>query len=500
MSKRKKKRNRFRNLQKEKKLKLSERRQQEFRAQIAKLQAERILYLPLDIGKNVHWFRADSGAGRNVHLPQPLTTDQVGYTYWQQCLRSYLSSGHFDLIVLGYEPTGVYHETWSRAILTDFEPFLDSDSYPSLRYRSLNPYQVKLEREKITMRPSKNDPLDLRAMLALLQQGQGNPVSLPDPHTALLRQYVYFARKATAELKAARNDLLRQLDRIWPGAVVNVRRFKRAHPNLPVPQPIVSSRPFERLSLRCLLDHCPNPYRIQELGIQGIIDLFHQNGYRCGHKTAQRILDCAQRALPNPPQVVEVFCLGLQQLLVDEQHWLARRQWAEQHLETITRHTPARHLLSIRGMSPTWAAFYLDLVGSPPHFDWPDQVWAYVGFDPIEKQSGDSKKVYKISRHGEAFHRHTLTWMTNLVAGHHPTFGQFFIQAEERGMGLWKASIHTAHKLHRVCFKLLLEERPYIDHTHPDDFARWRAYWLAYRQHRARPKHKPHPGPWRPTR
>lgn len=500
MSKRQQKRQRFRHWQKEKTLKLNERRRQEFAALVALYPAERILYLPLDIAKNVHYFRADTAAGRPVHPPAPLPTDQAGYDYFHRQLHSALSGGQFDLVILGHEPTGVYHETWARALLTDFAPALAEPNAPRLLYRLLNPYQVKLEREKLNLRPHKSDPLDLIAMASLLQQGQGNPVTLPDPHLALLRQAVFFARHAAAQLKAARIELLRQFDRIWPGAVVNLNRFKQAHPDLPLPQPLVTSKPLDRQTLRGLLEHCPNPYHLRQLDPAGIIALFHHHGLPCGPKTAQRILDCARRALLNPPAVVEVYCHGLALLLADEQHWLDRQTWAEQQLASLVLHTPARHLLTIPGLTPTWAAYYLDLVGAPPHFDWADQVWAYVGFDPIRHQSGDSNptKTFHLSRRGDPFHRHILTWMGQLVAGHHPTFGQHFIAAEQRGLGLWGAAIHTAHKLHRLCFCLLRENRPFYDDTPPDDFARWRAYWLAYRQYRRQPQRHPHPGPWLP--
>lgn len=89
--------------------------------------------------------------------------------------------------------------------------------------------------------------------------------------------------------------------------------------------------------------------------------------------------------------------------------------------------------------------------------------------------------------------------MACLVAGHHPAFGLTFIQAEQRGLGLWGAAIHTAHKLNRTCFRLLLDQRPYNDTTHPDDFARWRTFWLAHRQHRKSPKTTLAPAAWRPT-
>jgi len=391
MSNRKQKRNRFRNRQKEKKLKLNEQRQREFAGLVANYPAGRILYLPLDIGKNVHWFRADTAAGREIHRPTPLTTNQVGYDRLLGHLRHYLSDGHFDLVILGHEPTGIYHETWSRAILDEFESYLaQNGSNGPLLYRLLNPYQVKLEREKLNLRPHKTDPLDLIAMRSLLQQGQGQPAYLPPAEVALLRQFVFFARQARSNIRAARIELLRQFDRIWPGAVVNVKRFQQAHPHLPVPTPIVKTKPLERQTLRCILEHCPNPYHIREMDLEAIIDLYHHHGFQCGEKTAQRILTCAQQALLNPPQIVEVYCQGLAHHLADEQHWVQRQAWAEQQLESVVHHTPGRHLLSIRGLSPTWSAYYLDLVGAPPHFDWADQVWTYVGYDPILKQSGDS--------------------------------------------------------------------------------------------------------------
>jgi len=354
----------------------------------------------------------------------------------------------------------------------------------------------------LTLRPRNTDSIALLAIASLLKQGEGNPVVLPDPQTALLHQYVFFAHQATRKLRAIRIDIQRQLDRIWPGAVVNIRRFKRAHPDMSPPVPIVQTRPLERQSIRLLLEHAPNPYLVRDLGIDGIIDLFHRHDARCGPATAGRIWNCANNSLLQPPQIVAVYVSGLELLVADEDHWLQRHQWAEEHLETIAHATPARHLLSIRGISPLWAAYYLDLIGYPPRFDWADQVWAYVGFDTVIDQSGDDdpNKRFCTSRRGDPFYRHVLSWMATLVAGHHPTFGQVFIAAEERGKGVWGAAIHTARKLHRLCFRLILDDRPYRDDTHPDDFARWRTYWLAYRQHRSKPKEHPHPGPWLPTR
>jgi len=159
-------------LQKERKQQLSEQRRREFAALVAGLEADRILYLPLDVGKNVNWMRADTGAGRIVHPSKDLLTDQTGYTYWQQSVFSYLTSGQFDLAVTGNEPTGIYHENWAYHILDDFAPYLAEGAHPKLLYRFINPYQSKLERQKLTLRPRNTDPIALLAIASLLKQGR----------------------------------------------------------------------------------------------------------------------------------------------------------------------------------------------------------------------------------------------------------------------------------------------------------------------------------------
>ena len=78
MSKRTEKRCRFRNEQKEQHLLVNARRQADHQACVANLPPERILYLTLDIGKNVNWSRADTDTGRMVIAPQEWTDLERG--------------------------------------------------------------------------------------------------------------------------------------------------------------------------------------------------------------------------------------------------------------------------------------------------------------------------------------------------------------------------------------------------------------------------------------
>lgn len=497
-SQRQAKRNRFRQRQQAQQVQRQEAQRQAFAALTAPLAPARILYVALDIGKNVHWLRADTGAGQVVQAAQPLVTTQAGYATCAQLLQQWLTQGAFDLIVLGHEPTGIYHEAWGYHLQQDFAAYLPATAHPRWLYQWVNPYQVKLARQQATLRPHKTDPLDLLAISQVLRQGYGQPVPTLDPATARLHQQVFLAHQAARQLKATHLQILRQVDRLWPGALVKTGPFARTHPDLPAPTPLIGTRPLERTTFRVLLEHCPNPYTVRELGPTGLITLFHQHGARCGPVTAQRIYDNAVQALLPGPDHLAVYLEVLQALLADEAHWQERRATAEATLVALTTETPARHLLALPGLTARQAAYYFSLIGAPPRFTCASQVWAYVGFDPIRQASGDSAHTYTLSRRGDACYRHLLTWMAVLVASHHPTFGLCWQAAETRGLGYWGAAIHTAHKLNRLCFALITEDRPWVDATPPEDLPRWHTYWVAYHQQRQNP-HRPDPGVWTPS-
>jgi transposase len=89
---------------------------------------EKMLFVAMDIGKNVHW----------------------------------LAEPRYELIVLGHEPTGVYHENWARALLNRYARHMITAAQPRLDYRFLNPLLVKRQRETLTSgRRRKTDALDL---------------------------------------------------------------------------------------------------------------------------------------------------------------------------------------------------------------------------------------------------------------------------------------------------------------------------------------------------
>ena len=66
------------------------------------------LFVPLDIGKNVHWCAGYEGYDlKPVVEPFKVRSDQSGYERVTSIIDGLLSSGQYDRVVLGHEPTGL---------------------------------------------------------------------------------------------------------------------------------------------------------------------------------------------------------------------------------------------------------------------------------------------------------------------------------------------------------------------------------------------------------
>jgi hypothetical protein len=271
-----------------------------FRQCLAQVGYDRVLILLLDIGKNVHWATALTAAGQELAQPFKLPTTRTGLNRFLALADPLIGSSRFDLVLLGHEPTGVYHEPWARAFMDHYATYLAEQAAPRMDYIFFNPYQVKLARQQTHLRHRKNDPRDLAAMFDLMTRGLGNPAFLPTGVEMLIRNEVGFIRAQSRLLGRLERQLLQQFDRLWPGAVVNVAKFSTAHPGVDKPTPIIQTHPFQRQRIRVLLQHCPNPYHLRALSDPEILDLYRSHATRAGPALLNVLRTWAEHAVLLP--------------------------------------------------------------------------------------------------------------------------------------------------------------------------------------------------------
>jgi transposase len=444
-------------------------------SEIHRLDPSRVLLVALDIGKDVHVLTLRTAAGDELLPPTELDTLGSGFAFLSSLLDLHLASGAFDLVLLGHEPTGVYHEAISAALVERYRPHLTGLAQPPFRYRLLNPSSVKQQRLRTTHRQRKTDAIDVAAIASLLAEGQGNPLALLDPPAQQLRLVLGELRRLTKQHFQLATDLLRTLDRLWPGALGDHRRFSRAHPDRAPLLHLVDSRPLQRDRLRVLLQYCPDPHALRALGPDGLRQLFHSHGLRCGPATVERILAVLDQSLLPPPAVSAVLATQLQQRFALYQTYEQQIASAEQQAQALLPLTSGHVLTSLPGIGPVLAARYLAGIGDVSRFPSARHIWAFAGLDLNVSDSGNHRSKGAISQRGSPYLRATLYQIGFMTALHCPEMIALYQAARQRGLCDVRATIHVANKVNRVMYAMLVSQQPYRSPLTPQQEEHWRA-------------------------
>lgn len=447
------------------------------------------LIIAADIGKNVHWFGCYDDRLTEVVAPRKVRSHQPGFHEFTAVVDPLLASGRFRAAVLGHEVTGVYHEPWAWLIQAHYQSWMASEAACPLTYRWLNPLLTKKRQDEHALRPRSTDRTAVYAVADGLADGLGHPAHLCTGADAQLRELVRTWEQLHRQQRHLARQLGPQLDRLWPGAIADVKRFRAAHPELEPPLPIVQTQALDRDRLAALLLHCPNPHEALALGADGLQALLREHVGRAGPKTVQALLTMLRQAPLPPPDVAALYA---QRLQADYQAYTdlsARLEALIAAIEALAATTDARFLDSVPGISPLLAARYLVAIGQAAYYQAAAQIWALAGYDLVTAESGDTKRLGHITKRGSPAFRDALYQIGYHTASQCPPIGHTFLDARARGLDEVAATIHAAHKANRLCFTLLTEQRHYrpVTAEEEDQFrARWQRFHQKHR--RCRPQ------------
>lgn len=413
------------------------------------------LYVPLDIGKNVHCYGVYAGADlQEIVPPQEIRAHRGGYERFRSALQRLAAMYPQAQIIVGWEPTGVYHEPWAYGLLGDCRQLVD--------LQRVNPYRTRQKRKQLHSRAEhKSDRIDVLSLAYCLRDGNGRPFQVPALGVQALalwcRRYGILRR----DRQRLANRLRSQLDRLWPGMLADVPAFRRAHPTLESPEPLVATQPFKRRLVQTLLKVDPNPYTWQALSETEIRAKLRAGGMRCGPKTAQKVARVAQNAMLLPPSVVELLAEQVRQDFENLQQTQATMARLRCQAEAQVQRLPGAVIATVPGLSAFQAAQYVGLVGEAERFEHADQVWALVGFDVVQNDSGDRRRRGKLTKQGAAYGRAVLFQMGLSASMACPAIGRAKQRALKRGKTKVEATLHAAHKTNRICFHLYRQRIPF---------------------------------------
>jgi transposase len=419
--------------------------------------------VPVDVGKNVNWFAVYAGFELAPQVePRKVRTTRAGLAQLTHILDDLLTRGSYKRIVLGMEPTGVYHENWARALEERYHAYRTAPAQPHFDFRFINPVVVKRRRSTLHGgRPRSTDPIALQAIALCLRDDLGYPASLSQGDGGRFAGWAQDYRQSQRRRRRLEIALRAQIDRLWPGLLVNVDRFAAMHPDMEPPVPLVTTRPLTRKSIQAILQHCPNPHQFLALDVEGIQAFFRHHVGRCGLKTARKAYRVVAQAVLPPPDIAAWLASQLQTQVAHYYYLADHIADLHQQVDSLVPDSPAAVVTTVPGLGNQLAARYLAYLKHHRRFQRAAEIWAHAGFDLVTSESGDYRRLGQITKKGHPGLRDTLYLMGLNVAQQVPAIARTKARAKKRGKGEVGATLHAAHRVNRICHRLLYDQVPY---------------------------------------
>jgi len=145
---------------------------------------------------------------------------------------------------------------------------------------------------------------------------------------------------------------------------------------------------------------------------------------------------------------------------------LALEEQAEEIMQLIrsladeTMQRDAEILTSMRGIGDKTAFnFLIEMGGDIKAFEHDRKLIAAAGLDPTTYESGKYKGQSKISKRGNRHLRRVIWLMTTKVIISNEVFRTYYFKRRKEGLIYKKAVLATAHKLIRVMFSMLVNQK-----------------------------------------
>jgi transposase len=333
-------------------------------------------------------------------------------------------------LLLGMESTASYHS----ALFS----YLTAKGY---RVAIINPLLIA-NFAKLSLRKTKTDKKDAFtiAQFLLLQK---ETLATGSPQLTELKDLSRRRERLVDQMTSLKNDMKRILSVTFPELETIAGVFTKS-------------------TLR-LLTEFPSAHAIANAGYDALAALvFSRSGGRKPSASVQARMDAARASGGAASQAKELILKQEASLL------LSLHEQAEEIMNLIKDlsgekiQRGAEILTSMRGIGDTTALnFLIELGGDIKAFENDRKLIAAAGLDPTTYQSGKYKGKSKISKRGNRHLRRVIWLMTTKVIISNEVFRTYYVKRRNDGLIYKMAVLATAHKLIRVMFSMLVNQRSF---------------------------------------
>jgi len=335
-----------------------------------------------------------------------------------------------ETALIGMESTASYH----IALFS----YLTAQGY---RVAIINPLLIA-NFAKLSLRKTKTDKKAASTIAEfLLLKKEALAMETEPPRLGELKDLSRRRERLADQMTALKNDMLRILSVTFPELETITGVFTKS-------------------TLRFLVQF-PSAHAIREAGYDAVATIVtsHSRG-RKSAASVKTLMDTATTSVGVASPSKDLILTQEASLLLHVQ------EQAEEIMKVIVRLSDEKMkrdteiLTSMKGIGDKTALnFLIELGGDIKVFENDKKLIAAVGIDPTVHESGKYKGQSKISKRGNRHLRRVIWLMTTKVIISNEVFRAYYFKRRKDGLIYKMAVLATAHKLIRVMFSMLVNQR-----------------------------------------
>ena len=402
-------------------------------------------YIGIDVAKVFNVVSIINENEMIIKKPFRVNNTMEDYRKFVSKLQS-ISTDHSDFL-LGLEATGIYGENL-LTFLTDHD----------FSVKLLNPYQVKMYREGITMKKVKNDNIDSMMIAHFLKDGKFSSGYVTNDEYQSLRTLYRNRASIQSDIKEIKKRILTDIS-------VTFLEFEH----------IVD--PFSVSGL-ALLDKYPTASHYHHSSADRILKLFrHIQGNNFNTQKAQQLLDAAKSSTYSG-KAYEARGIAIRSSIRLLRSYIKELALLEEEIYSLLTHndtninsknakntsgtnTLVNNLKTIPGVSDKTIAALLSECGDIARFPTLTKFIGYLGLFPTEEQSGKIKRVGHLSKRGSSLAKHALYMSSVSCLIHNDQLKQLYDTKRSQGKSKKEAIVAVSRKLAGIIYAIIRYNTPY---------------------------------------
>ena len=382
----------------------------------------------VDVAKDKHDCFITNSDGKVLFDAFTIPNSQEGFDDFFEKIRSVADS--LQNVKVGLEATGHYHLNLLGFLLDK-----------GLTAYLINPLHTNLFRKGLSLRKTKTDTVDARAIAMLLLSDRTlQPYSLTSYQNEELKSLTRYRADKVRERAKLKSSLARLVVILFP-------ELEKLVPTL------------HMVSVYDLLAEFPGASLIAGAHLTRLTHLLSDSSKgRYGREKAVEIRNAARASIGT---VFPAKSLELRHTIEHIRFLDKEIDEIESQIFSIIDTDPPR-MMDIPGMGPRMVAVIMAEVGDFNRFSSPDKLLAYAGLSPTTYQSGQLTSTYaKMEKRGSRYLRYALFNATKFVCIWDPTFKAYLAKKLAEGKHYNVAISHAAKKLVRLIYHLETTKEAY---------------------------------------